>query len=145
MPQPADVTPVRYIGVVSTRMDRRPAVWQLGEAIAARFLERRGVQIMARNQRIDGGEVDIVGLVGDVLVLVEVRTTTGAPRPDGIFPMAKRRRLRRLAGAGGFGRIDLVWVRLGRAEVWVDWIPGVSITNGGDGVPCASSRGASGA
>lgn len=105
-------------------IDRRPTVGRLGEALAACFLEERGLEVVARNVRFEVGEIDIIGLVGGHRILIEVRTTTSEAHPDDLFPEAKRRRLRRLAGVTGCHRIDIVWVCLGRAGVWINWIPG---------------------
>ncbi len=46
------------------------------EAIAARYLEARGVRIVARNYRCRGGEVDLIGFDGATLVFFEVRLRT---------------------------------------------------------------------
>jgi putative endonuclease len=43
------------------------------EARAAEFLEAHGLVILARNLRCRAGELDLVCLDGDVLVIVEVR------------------------------------------------------------------------
>jgi len=43
------------------------------EALAAAFLERHGLVIVARNFRTRRGEIDIVARDGDTLVFVEVR------------------------------------------------------------------------
>ncbi|MCC6869667.1 MAG: YraN family protein [Burkholderiales bacterium] len=43
------------------------------EALAAQFLERRGLTIVTRNFRIRQGEIDLVARDGDTLVFVEVR------------------------------------------------------------------------
>lgn len=43
------------------------------EALAARYLERRGLRIVARNYRVKGGEIDLVCAEGRTLVFVEVR------------------------------------------------------------------------
>lgn len=50
---------------------------QAAELYVAGRLERRGYQIIATNFRVRGGEIDIVALDGDVLVLVEVKQRTG--------------------------------------------------------------------
>lgn len=47
-----------------------------GERIAAAFLARRGWRILGRNVRIGNGELDIVAMDGDELVIVEVRART---------------------------------------------------------------------
>lgn len=43
------------------------------EALAASYLQARQVQIVARNYRCRGGEVDLIGLDGATLVFFEVR------------------------------------------------------------------------
>lgn len=51
----------------------RTAVGLAAENLAARFLERHGLRILLRNYRRRFGELDIVALDGEVLVIVEVR------------------------------------------------------------------------
>jgi putative endonuclease len=43
------------------------------EALAARYLEQQGLQLVARNVRCRGGEIDLVCRDGQALVFVEVR------------------------------------------------------------------------
>lgn len=45
-----------------------------GEAAAARFLEGRGLRVLARNWRFRQWELDMVCREGDTLVFVEVKT-----------------------------------------------------------------------
>jgi len=65
------------------------------EALAARFLQARGVRIVERNYRCRGGEIDIIARDGSTLVFVEVRLR----RSDAFggaaasITAAKRRRL----------------------------------------------------
>lgn len=71
---------------------------QSGESLAARSLERLGWTIVERNWRGPSGEVDLLALDDDVLVLVEVKTRRGAARgaaEEAINP-AKAARLLRL-------------------------------------------------
>lgn len=51
---------------------------QLGEELAARYMESRGYTIEARNYRTAYGEADIICRNGDETVLVEVKTRLGA-------------------------------------------------------------------
>jgi putative endonuclease len=44
-----------------------------GEDLAAKYLELRGLKILARNLRCKAGELDLVCLDGGVLAIVEVR------------------------------------------------------------------------
>ena len=53
----------------SSRLQRGIAAEQL----AVEWLEARGVTILARNLGCKAGELDIVGLDGDILAIVEVR------------------------------------------------------------------------
>ena len=53
--------------------DRRLADGRRAEALAARFLERQGLVVVARNVACRGGELDLVCREGDTLVFVEVR------------------------------------------------------------------------
>jgi putative endonuclease len=43
------------------------------EALAARFLERNKLVVVARNHRCNGGEIDLICRDGGTLVFVEVR------------------------------------------------------------------------
>lgn len=52
----------------------RRAFGDLGEAAAARALERAGVRIVARNARTRYGELDLVGVERGGHVFVEVKT-----------------------------------------------------------------------
>lgn len=72
-----------------------------GEELAARFLEARGMAIVARNYRTRLGEIDLIARDGEVLVFVEVRLRAderfgGAAASVG---PAKQRRLAAAAGA----------------------------------------------
>lgn len=73
------------------------------EQAAARFLARRGMRILARNVRCRGGELDLVGQDGPVLVFVEVRSRSSSwgqtPVAQALASVGtvKRRRLVRAA------------------------------------------------
>ena len=54
--------------------DTRRLFGDLGEAAAARELERRGVHIVARNVRTRYGELDLIGRDARGYVFVEVKT-----------------------------------------------------------------------
>lgn len=45
-----------------------------GESIACKYLQNQGYQILEKNYRIRGGEIDIVGRDGGTLVFIEVKT-----------------------------------------------------------------------
>lgn len=65
------------------------------ESRAAAFLESRGLQVVARNFRVRGGEIDLVCQDGRTIVFVEVRARSRSDfgsAGDSITP-AKQRRL----------------------------------------------------
>jgi len=77
----------------------RGGLGRYGEELAAEHLVAAGLTIVARNWRCREGEVDIVALDGDVLVMCEVKTRRGVgfgTPLDAVTP-AKAARLRRLA------------------------------------------------
>ena len=55
-------------------MARKDELGRRGEAIAAAHLAERGFRILDRNWRSARGEIDIVALEGDRVVIVEVKT-----------------------------------------------------------------------
>lgn len=72
-----------------------------GEDAAVAYLERIGFDIVERNWRCQSGEVDIVALDGEVLVLCEVKTRKGVSKgtPEESVTPAKQKRYSRLAAA----------------------------------------------
>ncbi len=65
------------------------------EVLAAEYLQTRGLEIVERNYRCRGGEIDLIAREGEVLVFVEVRLRTN-PTFGGAatsITSAKRRRL----------------------------------------------------
>ena len=95
---------------------------RIGEEIAAAWLGRRGLRVIARNWRAGRGEIDIVASEGRTIVFVEVKTRRLGPggRPGEAVDRRKRRVLTRAAGAwiaahpgtGGAFRFDVVEVTL---------------------------------
>ncbi len=45
-----------------------------GEDLAVWYLKKQGYEILERNYRISGGEIDIVAMDGETLVFVEVKS-----------------------------------------------------------------------
>jgi putative endonuclease len=112
-------------------------IGRYGEELAVRHLESDGFVIIERNWRCDLGEIDIVALDGDVVVVCEVKTRTGVGfgTPLEGVTWDKAARLRRLAGrwvsehgggrAGGV-RIDVVGVlQQGTAAAAIEHVRGV--------------------
>ena len=79
------------------------ATGRRGEDLAHRFLRKSGFTIVARNYRLASGdaEADIIGIQGDDLVIVEVKTRTSAAfgPPDRAVGEEKRAHLVRVARA----------------------------------------------
>lgn len=88
--------------------DDRIALGRKGEEAAAAFLERVGFRILDRNWRHRSGELDIVAIEGETLVLCEVKTrrgvSTGSPE-ESVTP-TKQKRIARLAAAYLAGMAD---------------------------------------
>ena len=55
-------------------MATKDALGKLGEHIASHHLKSAGYSILARNWRATAGEVDLVAVDGDCLVICEVKT-----------------------------------------------------------------------
>lgn len=87
----------------------RQRLGRAAEALVAAALERRGMRILARNQRTSAvrGEIDLIARDGETLVFVEVKARTvggltGPERPAMAVGHRKRHKLRSLA---------LAWLR----------------------------------
>ena len=80
-------------------MRAKDLVGRYGEDVAAAHLEAAGWQVVDRNWRGPSGEIDIVALHGEDLVVVEVKTRsgTGFGHPAEAVTPTKLARLRRLA------------------------------------------------
>jgi len=117
----------------------RQRLGRAAEVLAADALERRGMRILARNQRTSAvwGEIDLIGLDGGALVFVEVKARTaggltGPERPVIAVGYRKRHKLRSLALAwlrdqDGSApphdsiRFDVVGIRLDAGGHPIDW------------------------
>jgi putative endonuclease len=123
-----------------TPMDGRQQTGKLGEDLACRTLEKRGYQIVARNWRCVGGEIDIIALDGDCYAFVEVKTRRSrrAGLPEYGLTEEKAQRLLGLAevylGEQGLDRVswrlDLVAIELDHrgAVQRLSVIPGVGVS-----------------
>lgn len=47
---------------------------KLGEELTAYYLRKSGYEIIKRNFRVKGGEIDIIAQKGDIIAFVEVKT-----------------------------------------------------------------------
>ena len=106
---------------------RRRLTGSAGERVAAAVLESHGVQVLARNVVVSGGEVDLLALDKSSRVVVEVRTVTGATQdPLVAFDTTKAAQVARLATELGADRVDLVAVRLDAVAAEVRWVRGAA-------------------
>jgi putative endonuclease len=77
---------------------QRKALGDFGERVACRHLVAHGLTVVDRNWRCSAGEIDIVALEGDVVVVCEVKTRshTRFGTPLEAITDAKANRLHRL-------------------------------------------------
>lgn len=70
-----------------------------GEQVAAKFLKRQGMRIIARQHRSRLGEIDVIALDAGCVVFVEVKSRRShvAGRPEESVTPAKQKQLTRLA------------------------------------------------
>jgi putative endonuclease len=94
-------------------MAQKDALGRAGEDRVAAHLEKRGWRVVARNWRCRQGELDIVALDGEQLVVVEVKTRRGMGfgHPLEAIDARKRARLWQLALAWAADHPDLVRTR----------------------------------
>jgi putative endonuclease len=80
-------------------MRAKDVLGRSGEQAAAEYLESSGLRILDRNWRCADGEIDIVAVERQTLVVCEVKSRTGMRYggPLEAVSRAKRARLRRLA------------------------------------------------
>ena len=81
------------------RADARKRSGVDAEALAARFLESRGLCVIARNFRVRCGEIDLVARDGDTLVFVEVRLRRSASFGGAAESITAAKRARLVAAA----------------------------------------------
>jgi putative endonuclease len=102
----------------------KDAVGRYGEDVAAAHVSAQGWTVLDRNWRVAAGELDLVALDGDELVVLEVKTrrSTAFGHPAEAVTPQKLARIRRLAAQWlashdtrpGSVRIDVIAVLLPR-------------------------------
>jgi putative endonuclease len=107
-------------------VNRRGKLGRHGEDVAIRLLEARGYVVLARNVRLPGGEIDVIGKDGDVIAFVEVKARASAAFGSALAAVdaRKRRTLRALAAdwlqiaaPHARARFDIVTIDGERAEL----------------------------
>lgn len=102
--------------------DRRSERGRIGEDAALGVYERRGFALVARNWRCSFGELDLIIVRRDLLVVCEVKTRSGAAFGGGYEAVtrAKRRKVRSLADAFlQANAFEHARVRFDVASVWL--------------------------
>lgn len=106
--------------------NKGPIRGRIAEDLACRYLRERGYEIVERNWRARGGEIDVVARDGATLVFVEVKSRShdGFGGPEAAVDPAKQRRMivaaRSFLGATGCDlpvRFDVVAVVRGVARL----------------------------
>jgi putative endonuclease len=122
---------------MTSTAQRRIAVGQYGEDVAAQSLRADGLVVLARNWRCSIGELDLVCRDGNELVAVEVKTRSGDLYGSPLEAVTPRKaaRLRRLLAQwlseheispSGL-RVDVVSVRVpARGAAQVEHVRGVA-------------------
>lgn len=101
----------------------------LGEDMAARYLEEKGFSIVKRNYRTVSGEIDLIATAGDELHFVEVKTRQGdlyGHPAESVTPQ-KYMHMRRAAGqflseikgmpgSGGIPQFDVIEIQIDHIE-----------------------------
>lgn len=81
------------------RADARALAGRTAEALAGRFLESRGLTVVARNFRTRRGEIDLVARDGATLVFVEVRFRRSASHGGAAESITPAKQARMVAAA----------------------------------------------
>lgn len=95
----------------ASRGEANAELGRRGEEAAARFLIRRGYEIVERNWTCAAGEADIIARDGDWIVFVEVKTRTSVEKgfPSEAVDARKRERYERIAALflAGYDEVDV--------------------------------------
>lgn len=110
------------------RTESAATTGERGEALARRYLERRGLKTVAENYRTRVGEIDLIMLDKTTLVFVEVRYRKSRAFGGALHSLtpAKCAKITRTAeiyrmqhGCDGAARFDFVAVSPGREPEWI--------------------------
>lgn len=70
----------------------RSETGRLGEELTAYYLQKSGYEIVRRNFRIKGGEIDIIAKKDDIIAFVEVKTRDNSALESGAEAVKSRKR-----------------------------------------------------
>ncbi|MGA7104340.1 MAG: YraN family protein [Candidatus Deferrimicrobiaceae bacterium] len=86
---------------MTRKPEERTSAGREAEESVCAYLRKRGMEIVERNFRARGGEIDLIARDGDVLAFVEVRfrTEDGHGLPEESVGPAKRKRIASAARA----------------------------------------------
>ncbi len=88
------------------------------------WLIDHGMELLARNVEVEGGEIDLVMDDAGTRVAVEVRSITGDGDPIDAVSHSKRAHVRRLGSTVGAHRVDYVGIGFRTWGVEIHWVPG---------------------
>ena len=110
------------------------AFGELGERIAARWLERSGWKILARRFRSGRRDIDLVAQLHDVIAFVEVKARSGDEFGDPVEAVNHRKQreltksaqtwIDRHGTAGESYRFDVLGVLMKERRVFIRHVPG---------------------
>lgn len=95
----------------------RKAQGNRAEGVAARYLQSKGVRIVAQNVYNRGGEIDLVGYDDDTLVFFEVRYRKRDALADGAESVGWRKQQKLLRAVSFYLHRHGLWDRLSRIDV----------------------------
>lgn len=67
-------------------------IGRAGEEYVCRYLESKGYEILCRNFKIRGGEIDIIATKDDIIAFVEVKTRKQSCLVDGFSAVDRRKK-----------------------------------------------------
>jgi putative endonuclease len=114
----AQTVPVRPRKLARVTTESRLQSGAAAESLAAEYLQARGLEVLARNLRCKGGELDLVCLDGGVLAVVEVRQRGRADFGGAAGSVTPRKQRKIIRAARYFLRREPAWrVRAMRFDV----------------------------
>ncbi len=112
---------------VSMAADKDPRVarGRAGEDAACEELVRRGYEILERNVRVAGAEIDVIARDGGTLVFVEVRSRSSRRHGSPLATIGREKQARIARGAAAYVARRFAEPVAARFDVvGVDWIAG---------------------